>query len=193
MEGVKNLKFFRKNKKAQVWVETVIYTLIALTIIGLFLSFAKPKIEEIQDKSIIEQSVEMLEGINEIINSVVEGGAGNQRVIDVMIKEGDLFVDGENDTILFKISSKYTFTEPGSDGEWGKYIEVGDIVARTKKIGKTNTINLLSNYSQVYNITYNGEDKLKVVSKSPAIYKITILNKGEDKILGGLPKVDISF
>ena len=46
-----------KGTKAQIWIETVIYTLIAFVILGAVLGFAKPKIEELQDKSIIEQSL----------------------------------------------------------------------------------------------------------------------------------------
>ena len=37
-------------KRGQVWVETVIYTLIALALIGTVLAFVKPKVEEMQDK-----------------------------------------------------------------------------------------------------------------------------------------------
>ena len=49
-----------KRKKGQIWVETVIYTLIAFAMIGLALSFVKPKIDEIQDRGIIEQSITLL-------------------------------------------------------------------------------------------------------------------------------------
>ena len=45
------------NYKGQVWIETVVYTLIAFAILGAILGFAKPKIEQLQDKSIIEQSI----------------------------------------------------------------------------------------------------------------------------------------
>jgi uncharacterized protein (UPF0333 family) len=44
----KRAGFFAKNKRGQIWVETVVYTLIALVMIGLVLAFAKPKIEELQ-------------------------------------------------------------------------------------------------------------------------------------------------
>ena len=54
-------------KKAQVWIETVTYTMIALVMIGLVLAFAKPKIEELQDKTIIEQSIKILNEFNSII------------------------------------------------------------------------------------------------------------------------------
>ena len=50
-------------KRGQIWVETVIYTLIALVMIGTILAFALPKISEIQDKSTIEQSIIVIKDI----------------------------------------------------------------------------------------------------------------------------------
>jgi len=69
-----------KQKRGQVWVETVIYTLIAFVMIGLVLAYAKPKIEELQDKALIEQSIEMMKDIDSTILRM--GGAGNQRLIN---------------------------------------------------------------------------------------------------------------
>jgi len=51
------------NYKGQVWIETVVYTLIAFAILSAILGVAKPKIEQLQDKSIIEQSIGILENI----------------------------------------------------------------------------------------------------------------------------------
>ena len=99
----------RGDRRAQVWVETVIYTLIALTIIGVFLSFARPKIEEIQDKSIIDQSIDMLEDMNQKILSAVEGGAGNKRVIEVGISKGSLIINGTGDEIIFSVNFNRKF------------------------------------------------------------------------------------
>jgi len=180
----------RCGKKAQVWVETVIYTLIAITIIGLFLSFAKPKIQEIQDKSIIEQSVEMLQDINSIVLNIVQGGPGNKRVINLGIKKGTLFIDSENDVLLFEMDGRYTYTEPGVEGAQGPYINIGNIIASTKKIGDISTVTLISNYSGIYNITYQGEEKMKGVSKSAAPHSVSITNK---YTTGNIPQIDISL
>jgi type II secretory pathway pseudopilin PulG len=141
-------------KRGQVWVETVIYTLIALVIIGLFLSFARPKIEEIQDKAIIEQSITMLEDINSKILNLVQGGAGNQRVIELGIKKGTIHIDGANDAILFEIDGRYTFSEPGLNGAPGEWIDVGNVKVRTQELGSLSRVTLISNYSGIYNITY---------------------------------------
>ena len=148
-------------KRGQVWVETVIYTLIALTIIGLFLSFAKPKIEEIQDKSIIDQSINMLEDINKLILSTVQGGAGNQRIVDLGIKKGSLEINSVNDQIIFRLDGRHTFTEPGVDGAEGSPINIGNIIATTQKIGNLNRVKLISNYSGIYNITYQNKEESK--------------------------------
>ena len=49
--------FLQKNCRGQVWIETVIYTLIAFALIATALTYIKPKIEEIQDKAIVENMI----------------------------------------------------------------------------------------------------------------------------------------
>jgi len=165
------------NKRGQIWVETVIYTLIALVMIGLVLSFVKPKIEEIQDKAIIEQSIEIMEDINTIILSLIQGGPGNKRLIELGIKKGNLKIDGISDKIVFEMESRYTYSEPGQD------IYHGSIIAHTEKRGKFNIVNLTVDYSEDYDITYQGENKLKTISKASTPYKLFISNKGGNKTI----------
>jgi hypothetical protein len=167
------------NVKAQVWVETVIYTLIVLTIIGIFMSFAKPKIEEIQDKSIVEQSVDMLNEIDGIMSQIVQGGVGNQRVIELGIKKGTLKVDSINDQIIFEIDGKYAYTEPGLNGEPGTPVSIGKITAITQERNRIKRVTLISNYSSIYNITYQNKEEEKILSKAPIPYRLTISNKGK--------------
>ena len=46
----------KREKRAQVWVETVIYTLIGLVIMGLLIGVTTPKIKEMNDKIILGQT-----------------------------------------------------------------------------------------------------------------------------------------
>jgi hypothetical protein len=171
-----------KEKSGQVWVETVIYTLIALTVIGLFLAFARPEIEEIQDKAVIEQSITMLEDVNSIILSTVQGGAGNQRVIELSIKKGSLRIDAPSNLLVFEVEGRYEYSEPGID------VTVGNIVARTESVGRLSRVTLISNYS-MYNITDQNKEDIKTIGKSPTPYTLTIQNKG---VIGGKNVIDIS-
>ena len=55
-------------KRSQVWVETVIYTLIGLAVIGILLAAAKPKIDEMRDKLVVEQTIDSMNSIDEKIS-----------------------------------------------------------------------------------------------------------------------------
>ena len=159
------------NKKGQIWIETVIYTLIAFVMIGLVLAFAKPKIEELQDKAIIEQSIAIMKDIDSIILTM--GGPGNQRLNKLTIKKGLLKIDGEKDLFVFSMESRYTYSEPGED------ISDGNLIIHTKQRGKLNIVNLTRDYSGKYDITYQGRDEIKLISKSSISYNLLLSNKGE--------------
>ena len=171
--GLKPTIFLRKNRRGQIWVETVIYTLIAFVMIGLVLAFAKPEIEKFQDKAIIEQSIAMIKDIDSTILTM--GGQGNQRIIELGIKKGVLKIDGKEDLIVFEIESRYTYSEPGED------ILDGNLIIHTEKRGKFNIVTLTREYSEEYDIKYQGMDELKSLSKTSIPYKILISNKGGDK------------
>jgi len=161
------------NKRGQVWVETVIYTLIAFALIGLVLAFAKPKIEELRDRTALEQSLEMMQEIDLLITEIIQAGAGNKRVIEVALRKGYLRVDGVEDKLLLEFEGKYTYSEPGED------IQEGNLIVRTEEKGKISFVNITRNYSQ-YNITYQGVDSLKTVSKASTPYNFIISNSGKD-------------
>ena len=161
-----------KNKRGQVWVETVIYTLIALTMMGAVLAFILPKIEEIRDKSVIEQSINSVKDINNVIVSVVNGGAGNKRLVETNIRAGLIRIDGLGDKIDFEMETSYVYSEPGQP------INLGDVEAITEDIGGLNKIKVTADYS--YNITYNNLDEEKILEQASTPYMISIENKGED-------------
>ncbi len=173
---------FNFSARGQVWVETVIYTLIALTMIGAVMAFVLPKVQEIQDQALIEQSIDVMENLNEVIVSAVQGGPGNRRVLDLEIKKGILKINSTHDLIVFELESTYEYSEPGTE------IGIGSMKAETKSIGNENLIVLTANYSR-FNITYNGDEGVKIITQSPTPYTISIENNGTT--LGG--KIQINF
>lgn len=158
-------------KRGQVWIETVIYTLVALIMIGISLSFIKPKIEEMQDKTILEQSKRVIEDIQEKINSIRDV-SGNQRVIDLTVERGVFKIDGIEDSIFFEIETGYEYSEPGVD------ITEGNLIINTEKKGEINKVTIKRKYSGEQNITYKDRDEIKQITKGTLPYKISILNNG---------------
>ncbi len=173
---------FNFSTRGQIWVETVIYTLIALTMIGAVMAFVLPKVQEIQDQALIEQSIDVMEKINEVIISAVQGGPGNRRVLNLEIKKGNLIINSTNDLIIFELESTYEYSEPGNE------IGIGSVKVETKSIGNGNLIVLTANYSR-FEVTYNGNEEIKTVTKSPTPYTISIENNGTTA--GG--KIQINF
>ena len=54
-------------KRGQIWVETIVYTLIGLAIIAMLVAVAKPKINQMTEKAVITQTMESLNTLNEQI------------------------------------------------------------------------------------------------------------------------------
>ncbi|MBI4116979.1 hypothetical protein HY449_04525 [Candidatus Pacearchaeota archaeon] len=176
--------FFTKNSTGQIWVETVIYTLIALIMIGAILAFAVPKVSEVKDKTTIEQSINLIKDINEVIISVVQGGLGNKRIIEVNVKRGELLIDGKNEEINFTIETDYVYSEPD------KQITLGNVNAITERTGGTYKVTLNSEYG--YDIKYDGDsDGIKTLTQSTTPYKLSIENK--DKNSAGKIIVEINL
>lgn len=158
------------NSLGQIWVETAIYTLIAFVLIGAVLAFAKPKIDEMRDRAIIEQSINMLKDIDGKIMDL--GIPGNQRIITLGINEGSLKIDGPKDKIIFEIDTSYKYSEEN--------VEITDenLKIVTLKEGGVNKVKISADYSLLFNITFNGIEQEKIITRAATPYTL-IIYKGE--------------
>jgi len=183
-------------KRGQIWIETVVYTLIALIMIGAVLTFVRPKIQEIQDKAIIDQTIEVMEGINQQITSIMEGGSGNTRIIEIQIKKGDLEIyckgDNENKIKYILKDTQAIYSEPCTVSEEESCNEedsvpFGDIKILTEKKGKLNDVTLILDYTlKSIDLQCDGDSSngKTTISKSQTPYKIEITNLGVPPIEG---------
>ena len=155
----------------QVWVETVIYTLIGLTVIGILLAVATPKINSIKDKMLIEQSIQVLDQINDKIYEV-QRAPGNRRVVDLKISKGKFVIDAANDKLYLVVESNYKYSEPDTPVSLGK-INVLTTVASPW------LVKIEAEYS--VDITFNSDSSIetKEFEKAPSPYTLYIENLGQ--------------
>ena len=100
--------------KGQVWIETVIYTLIGLVLIGTVLAFATPFINEQKDRAVLEKTAEAMNGLDNALLNVKGRGIDNRRDFSFTIGEGSLKIDSVTDKIIFQIDeSRHEYSEPG--------------------------------------------------------------------------------
>jgi type II secretory pathway pseudopilin PulG len=163
------------NKKGRVWVETVLYTLIGLALIGLVLAIAMPRINETRDRATVEQTIDSLSILDGKIGEVLKAGPGNVRVFqDFQIKRGEIHINSVEDEIVFVIDD---LSKPYS--ELGVPIEFGEITVLSESGAKFSTTSLTLKYGDVADITYGGVDEARSFGMSVKPYKFSIKNAGD--------------
>lgn len=170
-------------KKGQIWVETVIYTLIGLAILALVLGLVIPKVDELKDKAVIEQSLDMLNSIDQVIDNI-KYVTGNSRPVEIKIQKGLLIISGEQDIIEYRLEeSKYKYSQIGRE------LEVGRVKVLTQERAKSYDVSLKLNYSESVNITWKESDNLYTFQPSPQPFTIVLTNK---RYIGDIPNIDFS-
>ena len=169
-------------RKGQVWIETVIYTLIGLALIGLVLTILTPKIKEFRDRTVIEETLSLLNVFDSKITDILSA-PGNKRKIEMTIDKGKFTIDSQNDTLRFILDEAHIkYSEPGVS------IEIGRVNLTTETTGENYKITLEVYY--LHNITFEGSD-LESVDFTPVSipYDIFLENKG---LLNGKYVIDLS-
>ncbi len=158
-------------RRGQVWIETVLYTLIGLALIGIALGFMMPKINQARDKAMVEQAINSLGVIDEKIGEVVQKGVNNRRETEFSMKEGELYINATGDEIMFVITGlAKPVSEPDVD------VPIGRIIQRSVVEQKTSTVYLRIRYNS--NITYKGVDETKKFTASSVPYSFIVQNSG---------------
>lgn len=171
------------SRSGQIWVETVVYTLIGLALIGLVLAILTPKIKEFRDRSIIEQTIESLNVFDSKINDVLDA-PGNKRKVEFTLERGRFIVNSSGDTLQFVLDeSNVRYSEPGVS------LDVGRINITTEALTEKYIITLRLHYP--YNITYDGEDNEISSEFTPVSipYDFFVENRG---IVNNKPWIDVS-
>lgn len=156
--------------RGQVWVETVVYTLIGLSLIGLVLALVTPRINEYRDRAVIEQTISSLNIIDAKMNELLQA-PGNTRVVDFLLKRGDLFFNATSDQIVYVLDdSKVLYSEPGQP------VQVGRIRVLTTKENAANRVELTLSYD--VDLDYEGNTTIKHYSAASVPYRFSFSNRG---------------
>ena len=142
-------------KRGQIWVETVIYTLIGLSLIGLVLAILTPQIKSFRDKNLIEQTIESFSELDTKINEVLDA-PGNKRKIEFGLTRGNLHFNSIKDRILWDLeNSEIEYSESGIT------LKIGRINVTTTEFGDKHKVVLDMAYN--HNITFDGSDGVEKI------------------------------
>lgn len=172
--------------RAQIWIETVIYTLIGLTIIAIIMSIAMPELEEAKEKGIVSQTADALNILQSEIEKVETAG-GNIKVAYFKIAKGRLEIIPEEDTIVYILeNTKLKLSEPGEEFTEDKLTLI------TEEYGKNYNIRLELRMGEEIDLTFNGGVDKGVLQTAPSPYEIQIENVGDNQV-GERIHIDLRF
>ena len=176
------------NRHAQIWIETVLYTLIGIALIGLVLSYVFPKIQDTQERLLIEQTIESLHALDEVIAVVLERGPGNVKSYGFEMGRGTLFIDAERYEIKVVIAGLSTeYSEPGVE------IDDGRILLLTTKEQQGMSISMKLIYGNIgINLTMQGSDESRTFTQAATPYTFFVENR-ETVDGNGLRKTSIDI
>lgn len=164
----------RKERKGQIWIESVLYTLIGLTLIGITLSFVMPRINAAKDNSIVEQSIQSLSVFEGKIDSVIENGQGNARNADLTLKKGYLLVaDADSDSLSIVLED---FGEPYS--EPGVPIKIGRLEVLTEEDQGDYKATVRLPYNDVVDIVFENGESEKRYNSASIPHRFSFVNQG---------------
>jgi hypothetical protein len=180
-------------KRGQVWIETVIYTLMAFAMIAIVLAVTKPQIEKMQDKAIIEKSIEMMKEIDGLVSSAVQSPIGNRQKLEIGIKKGNLIIDAEGDEVRFEIESRYQYSEISTTQSEQKINISSTMTAETVEAGsKTFKVILALNYPN-YNLKFDEDDTIaKEIGTTETFHTLLVEHKSREPKFPGYGICDIN-
>ena len=174
-----------KSRRAQVWVETAVYTLIGLTLIAVIISMATPQIQKIKDRSVLEQTISAMNTLDNKILEVQQTEGSRSKVV-FKISKGRLEINSVDDYIMYVLDdTKLEASEPGVE------IKQGNIILKTEKTGARYNVNLLMNYSLDI-INKDGENE-KILQAGATPYNIFIENKGSTIVAGATTQLEFEI
>ncbi len=154
-------------------METLLYTVVSLAILGTVLSFAIPKMQQSQERARIETSIASMRALDDIIRTVHTLPPGNSRTSLINVEQGTLMIDSEDEVIVWSIPSLNL-----------KYSEVGTPVRQervqilTTQTQKKYTTTLTLDFSgQGLNLTLNGNEAFTELTPAPTPYKLAITSQ----------------
>lgn len=157
-------------RRGQVWVETVVYTLIGLSLIGLVLALVTPKINEYRDRAVIEQTIESFNVVDAEINEVLQA-PGNTRVVDFRLKRGDIYFNATSEQIIYLLDDM-----PSPYSEPGVAVDIGRISVLTTKNPKTYRTQLTLSYR--FDLDYGIRPSMLHYSEAAVPYRFSFSHAG---------------
>ncbi|MFW6230895.1 MAG: hypothetical protein ACOC32_02630 [Nanoarchaeota archaeon] len=118
------------DKKGQIWVSAILYTMVAAISIAFILQAGMPLIEGMRDRSVFTRMKNQMMVLDQHIEQVASEGRGSQRFVPFEITQGSFRMD--DDGLRWNMETETKIVEPRSSYNVGNLVisANSDVTAR---------------------------------------------------------------
>jgi len=119
-------------KKSQIWISVIIYTLVALLALILLLNTAIPILTEMKDRAVFSKVKDTMLDLDRHITEIANQGEGSQADVAFEIREGE--VRFENNQLIWEIETSSRIISPRTSTTIGNLIISSNANVRTYEL-----------------------------------------------------------
>jgi len=108
------------NKKGQMWISVIIYTLVAVLALVLILNTGLPILNEMKDRAVFSKVKDAMLSLDSQITDVASQGEGSQAIVNLEIRDGQAFI--ENNQFIWEIDTTNEIVSPRTSSQIGNLI-----------------------------------------------------------------------
>lgn len=110
----------KKNKKSQIWISVIIYTLVALLALLLLLNTGLPLLTEMKDRASFNKIKDIMLDLDRHISEISSQGEGSQSSVSFEIRDGEVkFI---NNKLIWELETKSSIMSPRSSTVLGNLV-----------------------------------------------------------------------
>lgn len=137
------------NKKSQIWISAIIYTMVAILALVLILSTGIPLLTELKDRAVFEKVKDIMVNLDQQISEIANQGEGSQAIVSFEVREGE--IKFEDNQFVWEIETESEIISPRTSQILGNLI-----IASNANIKTFDTPNYYRLQTNLKNDTFNA-------------------------------------
>ncbi len=110
-------------KKSQIWISSILYILIVISVMVIVLEVGVPIISNLKDRAAFEDVKSSSQVLDSYIRTVASEGPGSQRIIPLEVKRGRIY--SNNDKLVWELPVTSKVLEPRTRIDFGNLAFIG--------------------------------------------------------------------
>jgi len=123
----------KKDKKSQVWISVIIYTLVAILALVLILNTAIPILTEMKDRAVFSKIKDIMLDLDRHITDIANQGEGSQSSVSFEVRDGE--IKFENNKLIWELETKSEIMSPRTSMRQGNLIISSNANVNTYDMG----------------------------------------------------------